>query len=159
MSLLLDTNVVSELRKGARTDVHVRAWFAEVDDGEIYLSVLVIGELRRGIERIRRRDAAKARALERWLTRVTRQHTDRILPVDRRVAEQWGRFSSVRSASPLDTKLDRDIAEALGAAHEHGVIHRDLNARYACRSKGLRQATPVHTTSRTLRVTKVMSWT
>ena len=72
MSLLLDTNVVSELRKGARTDVHVRAWFAGVDDGEIYLSVLVIGELRRGIESIRGRDAAQARALERWLTRVTR---------------------------------------------------------------------------------------
>lgn len=121
MSLLFDTNIVSELRKGARTDVHVRAWLAGVDDGEIYLSVLVIGELRRGIESIRRRNAAQARALERWLTRVTRQHADRILPVDRRVADQWGRFSSVRSASPVDT-----LMAATAHVHDMTLVTRNV---------------------------------
>lgn len=122
MSVLLDTNVVSELRKGARADVHVRAWFAGVDDGEIYLSVLVIGELRRGIERIRGRDAARAQTLERWLGRLARQHADRILPVDRRVADQWGRFSSARRASLVDTLM-------AATAHVHAMTLVTRNVR------------------------------
>ena len=122
MSLLLDTNVVSELRKGVRANTHVRAWFAGVDDGEIYLSVLVIGELRRGIESIRRRDAAQAQVLERWLARLTRQHADRILPVDRRVADQWGRFSSARSDSPVDTMM-------AATAHIHDMTLVTRNVR------------------------------
>jgi len=82
VSLLLDTNVLSELRKGARANARLRGWFDGVAADEIYLSVLVIGELRRGIELVRRRDARQAAALERWLTRVTADQADRILPVD-----------------------------------------------------------------------------
>ena len=83
MSLLLDTNIVSELRKGARANPEVRAWFETINDFEIHLSVLTVGELRRGIDRIRAKDATQATALERWLHRLTREHADRILPVDR----------------------------------------------------------------------------
>lgn len=82
----IDTNVVSELRKGARANPRVRAWFEDVDSDEIHLSVLVVGELRRGIERIRWRDARQAAALERWLSAVVGRHAERILPVDGRVA-------------------------------------------------------------------------
>ncbi len=121
MSLLLDTNVVSELRKGSRADARVRAWFDAVDETEVYLSVLVVGELRRGIENVRRKDAAQSRALERWLQRLTRQHTDRILPVDRRVADQWGRFSSIRSASPVDT-----LMAATAQVHEMTLVTRNV---------------------------------
>ena len=103
MSVLLDTNVVSELRKGNRANAQVRAWFATVPDDEIHLSVLFVGELRRGIERIRLEDARQAEALERWLQRLTRLHADRILPVDRRVADEWGRLS----ASPTHHLLTR----------------------------------------------------
>ena len=105
MSLLLDTNVLSELRKGNRANARVRGWFAGVSSEEIHLSVLVVGELRRGIERIRARDARQAAALERWLTRVVTDHGERILPVDRRVADQWGRLSAVRPVSVVDTLL------------------------------------------------------
>ena len=56
MSYLLDTNVISELRKGERADANVRMWFQGLDDEEIYLSVLTIGEIRRGVESVRRRD-------------------------------------------------------------------------------------------------------
>ena len=56
MSYLVDTNVISELRKGRRCDPSVSTWFASLDAEEIFLSVLVVGEIRRGIERIRRRD-------------------------------------------------------------------------------------------------------
>ena len=105
MSLLLDTNVLSELRKGVRANARLRGWFDGVAADEIFLSVLVIGELRRGIELVRRRDARQAAALERWLTRVTADHADRILPVDEAVADQWGRLSASRPGSVIDTLM------------------------------------------------------
>lgn len=79
MSFLADTNVISELRKGA--------------PDEVFLSVIVMGEIRRGIESIRRRDARAAISLDRWLRRVVSSHEGRILPVDARTADEWGRLN------------------------------------------------------------------
>jgi predicted nucleic acid-binding protein len=105
VSLLLDTNVISELRKGSRAAVSVLEWFEGVAEEEIHLSVLVVGELRRGIERVRTRDARQAAALETWLRQVAREHAERILPVDSRVAEEWGRLTALRSGSVIDTLM------------------------------------------------------
>ena len=105
MSLLLDTNVISELRKGSEANPNVVEWFAEITEEEIHLSVLVVGELRRGVERLRERDKRQATALERWLRQIVRDHSARILPVDFRVAEQWGRLTAVRSGSVIDTLM------------------------------------------------------
>jgi hypothetical protein len=93
VSFLVDTNVISELRKGRRCDPRVSTWFDGVPDSELFLSVLTIGELRRGIDGIKRRDARQAAALERWFRKLLQQHADRILSVDRAVAEEWGRLS------------------------------------------------------------------
>jgi len=93
VSFLLDTNLVSELRKGPRINAGVRAWFDAVDESDLFLSVLVVGELRQGVERIQRRDAPGARALSIWLERLIEQHADRILPVDIAIAELWGRLN------------------------------------------------------------------
>ncbi|HEY8501087.1 MAG TPA: type II toxin-antitoxin system VapC family toxin [Solirubrobacterales bacterium] len=93
MSYLLDTNVISELRKGKRADENVRAWFGELADEEIYLSVLTIGEIRRGVESVRRRDPDAAAALDSWLARLGEVHRDRILPLDRAIAEEWGKMN------------------------------------------------------------------
>lgn len=93
MSYLLDTNVISELRKGERADANVRAWFGRLADEEIYLSVLTIGEIRRGVENVRRRDPDAASALDSWLARLGEVHRDRILPVDRAISEEWGRLN------------------------------------------------------------------
>jgi predicted nucleic acid-binding protein len=93
---LVDTNVVSELRKGPRCHPGVIAWLAACSPEDLFLSVLVIGEIRRGVERIRRRDRAGAHALDAWLARVVSSHGDRILPVDLSVAEQWGRLDAAR---------------------------------------------------------------
>lgn len=93
MSYLLDTNVISELRKGDRADPGVVAWFGGLADEEIYLSVLTIGEIRRGIESVRGRDPASALALDSWLARLGEAHRDRILPLDRAISEEWGRMN------------------------------------------------------------------
>lgn len=92
MSYLLDTNVISELRKGERAEPSVSSWFDGLADQEIYLSVLTIGEIRRGVESVRRRDPDSAAALDSWLSRLTEAHRDRILQVDRAIAEEWGRM-------------------------------------------------------------------
>ena len=64
---LLGTNILSELRKESRCDAGVRRWFEEAASEELFVSVLVLGEIRQGIERIRMRDDAQARSLEKWL--------------------------------------------------------------------------------------------
>ncbi len=102
MRFLLDTNVVSELRKGVRCDHNVAAWFAGLDADDLYLSVLVIGEIRQGIERIRRRDARSARSLEVWLSRLVSTNEERILAVDRPVAEEWGRMGAAGPLPAID---------------------------------------------------------
>ena len=105
MSYLIDTNIISEVRKGSRCDANVAAWYAAIDDSELYLSTLVIGEIRKGIERARPRDAEKAEALERWLGEVTVAFDGRILLIDNAVSEEWGRMSALRSVPVIDGLL------------------------------------------------------
>ena len=92
MSYLLDTNVVSEIRK-PQAHPHVRAWFASVSGERLYLSVLTVGEIRRGIERLRRRDPAQAAVFEAWLASLRQHYADRLLPVTAEIAEEWGRLN------------------------------------------------------------------
>lgn len=105
MSYLLDTNVISELRKGDRANPSVASWFVGVADEEIFLSVLTIGEIRRGVESVRRRDPDSAAALDSWLTRLSEAHRDRIVPIDHRIAEEWGRMNVPDPLSVVDGLL------------------------------------------------------
>jgi predicted nucleic acid-binding protein len=105
MSFLIDTNIISEVRKGPRCNANVAAWFAAIDEGDLFLSVLVLGEIRKGIELARPRDPAKAKALEVWLAAVDGAFGERILPVDRAVADLWGRMSGRRPISTVDGLL------------------------------------------------------
>jgi predicted nucleic acid-binding protein len=102
---LLDTNVVSELRKGRRANPNVLAWFQTVDDDDLFLSVLVLGEIRSGIERIRSSDPAQARVLERWLKGLEATYVDHILPVTTMIADKWGRLSAIDAPSVIDGLL------------------------------------------------------
>ncbi len=92
MSYLLDTNVVSELRK-RQPDAHVLAWYATVRSAELFLSALTVGEIRLGIERLRRGDGSQADHIERWLTNLYSGYRDRVIDVDVDVAEEWGRLN------------------------------------------------------------------
>ena len=121
MSWLLDTNVISELRKGERADPGVRAWYAGTLAAELYTSVLVLGEVRRGIESIRRRDAISATALEHWLGRIVDGFTDRILPVDAAVADRWG---ALNVPDPVPT-VDGLLA-ATALVHDLVLVTRNV---------------------------------
>ncbi|HET7295106.1 MAG TPA: type II toxin-antitoxin system VapC family toxin [Vicinamibacteria bacterium] len=123
MSFLLDTNVVCELRKRRRCHPRVAAWFAGLDDQEIHLSVLVIGELRQGVERLRGRDPRSAAALDRWLSAVVMAHGDRIVAVDRSVAEEWGRLGARRALPPVDGLL-------AATARVHGLTLVTRNVKH-----------------------------
>ncbi len=105
VTLLLDTNVLSELRKGRRCDPRVRLWASSVDQSELHTSVLVLGELKRGIERVRSKDPRFATELERWLSRVVARMRNRILPVDQAIALAWGRIAAARPVPPIDGLL------------------------------------------------------
>lgn len=123
MSWLIDTNVLSELRKGARAHPGVQAWFADAREEELFTSVLVLGEVRRGIESIRRRDVPSALALEQWLERLANDFAERVLPVDARVADRWG---SLNVPDPIPT-VDGLLA-ATALVHDLVLVTRNVRA-------------------------------
>jgi hypothetical protein len=101
----LDTNVLSELRKGARADLGVTRWFDSVNEETLYVSVLSLGEVRQGVEHLRRRDKRGARALERWLLELAGAYGERILPVDAEIADRWGQLNSPDRLPAVDGLL------------------------------------------------------
>ena len=111
---LIDTNVVSELRKGERADAGVRAWFDEHQADQLWLSVLVVGELRRDVELFRRRDPKAGRRLGEWLDTVTHDFDDRIIPVTTEVCERWALLNVPDPLPVIDgllaaTALEREL--------------------------------------------------
>lgn len=118
---LLDTNVASEIRKLRRSDPGVLIWLESVDAAELFLSVLVVGEIRKGIELARPNDPVKARALERWLTELERSFGDRVLPVTTAVADRWGRLCALRPTSTTDGLL-----AATALVHDLTLVTRNL---------------------------------
>ena len=102
MPFLLDTNILSELRKRHLANPKVRAWYNTVEDSELFTSVLVIGEIRRGVELKRPTNPAFAAKLERWLQSIQQDFRHRILPVTQEIAEVWGTLSPTRPLAEPD---------------------------------------------------------
>jgi predicted nucleic acid-binding protein len=117
---LVDTNVVSEIGKGDRCDRNVATWYATVEPDALALSVLVIGEIRDGIERLRNRDPRRARFFERWLLLVVDLFADRTVGIDRRIAESWGRLNSRTRLPTVDGLL-----AATALVHQLVVVTRN----------------------------------
>lgn len=105
MTFLIDTNIISEVQKGDRSDPAVAAWWNSVSEDDLWLSPLVLGEIRKGVELVRRRDPQRAEALEGWLAAVMSRFGNRILPVDTAVAAQWGRMNAIRPVPVVDALL------------------------------------------------------
>jgi toxin FitB len=103
LSFLLDTNVISEIRRGR--DPRVRAWVTEVKDVDLHLSVLTLGEIRKGIELLHGRDPAQAQAFARWLAELHTRFADRILSIDARIAEEWGRLNAAKPRNTVDSLI------------------------------------------------------
>jgi len=118
---LLDTNVASEMRKGRRINASVLAWFESVDSDNMFLSVLVVGEIRKGIEQARSKDPVKAHALEEWLNGLEQRYGNRVLPITPAVADQWGRLSAVRPLSIVDGLL-----AATAMVHDLTLVTRNV---------------------------------
>ncbi len=122
MTYLIDTNVISELRKGDRCDANVSAWYSGVEETDMFLSVLVLGEMRRGIERIRRRDPQQTAVLERWLEETALGFAGRILPIDELIAEAWGRTYYMRNVPVVDGLL-----AATAVVHDMTLVTRNIS--------------------------------
>jgi toxin FitB len=102
---LVDTNVISEIRKGNRCNPGVSAWYATVVDEDLCLSVLVLGEIRKGLELLRSRDPQQSKVLETWLDDVTEAFGERALPIESAIADEWGRMNATRPVPVIDGLL------------------------------------------------------
>lgn len=110
---LLDTNVISETRK-TRADSGVIAFLSAADAMGLFLSVLTLGELRRGVAAKRRSDPVASSQLGAWVDGIETSFADRVLPVDAATATWWGEFSAGRSLPVIDSLI-------AATAHSHGL--------------------------------------
>jgi len=120
---LLDTNVVSESRRGPRCNPRVAAWFASVVVTDLFIGALTIGEIRKGIVLATSRgDHTQAANLNAWLHGMLTIFADRILPVDAAVADTWGRMHAIRNVPVVDGLL-----AATAIVHDLTLVTRNIN--------------------------------
>lgn len=123
MSFLLDTNVVSELAK-ARPNSRVTAWLASVPSTDLFLSVITLGEIRKGIEKKRAASPRDAVRLEAWLTTLVLEYRSRVLPFDLDTADQWGRVMALNPTVPVED------SQLVATALQHRLTFATRNVRH-----------------------------
>ncbi len=134
---LIDTDVLSEARKLEKAHPNVREFFRRLakEDILVFISVITLGELRRGVELIRHRgDVAQADILDEWLAKVLNHFSERILPLDQDIAQVWGRLR----VPNYENALDKQIA---ATALVHDLVLATRNSRHF-RGLGLRVFNP-----------------
>ncbi len=118
---LLDTNVVSELCRRDRCDDNVAFWYDSISDDELFLSVLTLGEIRKGIVLVRDRDPGQAEALEHWLMHVKQSYEGRFLPIDADISDAWGQMHYIRNVPVVDGLL-----AAIAMVHNLTLVTRNI---------------------------------
>lgn len=115
---LVDTNVVSEARRGTPQAL---SWLRSVAPDSVYLSVLTLGEIMRGIALKRKSDPVAASHLAEWLRRLRYDHADRILPVTDQIAAEWGQIAAIRSRGDID-----GLIAATAIVHDFILVTRNV---------------------------------
>jgi predicted nucleic acid-binding protein len=123
VSWLLDTNVLSEVRKGRRADPRVTGWYERATEDDLFTSVMVLAEIRRGVELLRRQDRAAALAIEQWLLRLRASFGQRVLAIDGEVAETWAILNVPDPVPVIDGLL-----AATALVHDLTLVTRDVRA-------------------------------
>jgi predicted nucleic acid-binding protein len=137
LNYLLDTNVISEFQKGNQMHPLVQKWWSDTDVQSVYVSVMVLGEIRQGIERLRIRDPQRARAIERWLQSIVRSMGARVLVVNQQIADAWGRMGIKRTLPLVDSVL-----AATALAHDLTLVTRNTKD---IKDTGVRYLNPFET--------------
>ena len=120
---LIDTNVISEKRKGPRADPGVVAFWRRILVNEDFLPVQVLGELRRGVEMLKYRgDQPQAILLATWLETVQEEYADRILAFDAESAHLWGQIT----AASYQNLIDKQIA-AMALLYDLTIVSRNID--------------------------------
>lgn len=120
---LVGTNVISEARKGKKSNPGVQKFFQTIDAEDLYLSVQTLGEIRRGLENIRHRgDLPQVKKLEKWIDLVVADYADRILSFDEECAQVWGRLMSPHHEHPIDKQI-----AAIALIHDFTVVTRNVD--------------------------------
>jgi len=127
VSFLLDTNVVSELFR-ERANPNVMAWFGSVPSTDLFLSVITLGEIRKGIELKRSSSAAQADLLEAWLHALALRYRSRTFAFDEEAADVWGRIMAAHPNLPVE---DGQLA-AIALRHDLTLVTR--NVRHVART-------------------------
>lgn len=145
MAYLVDTNVISEVRKGDRCNWGVREFFDQTDDAELFLPLQVIGEIRAGIEKAKRqKDRGKSALYEQWLGSLLDEYEDRIIRFDADCAQVWGTLLSGEKKDPHT--VDKQIA-AIALLWDMTLVTRDGGGGFALIvGRNLRVLNPVKTT-------------
>ena len=119
---LIDTNIISEARKGQKANRGVSGFFtANAGESRMYLAVQTIGELRQGVEKIKARgDEAQAKMLEKWLDAMIQDYSDKILDFDEVSAQVWGRLMSQNNQHPVDKQI-----AAIALIHDLTLVTRN----------------------------------
>ena len=115
---LVDTNIVSEARRG---NAQAIAWLRSVDPSVVYLSVITLGEVMRGIASKRKSDPRAAAHLEEWLRKLRHDHSGRILPITDQIAVEWGRIAAQRPRGDAD-----GLIAATAIVHDLIVVTRNV---------------------------------
>ena len=118
---LIDTNVISEARKGLKSNLGVQQFFSSIDSENLYISVQTIGEIRQGIENIRYRgDQQQANKLEKWFNLLNTEYANKILGFDEVSAQLWGKLLSPNHQHPVDKQI-----AAIALIHDLTVVTRN----------------------------------
>jgi toxin FitB len=123
LSFLLDTNVISEFAK-AKPNPKVIAWLESVPSTDLFLSVITLGEIRKGIERKRMTSLPDAARLDAWFTTLVLRYRSRILPFDEQSADQWGRLMALHPTAPVEDN------QLVATALQHNLTFATRNVRH-----------------------------